>query len=406
VKWRDLFRRPTDHDRFAALVMRRAKERGWPHEIAYNRDEFRLDVGPKDAKVFLHNVFKDWSKADVKARQAEVDRIVATMFEIDDGDELDTALPQLLPTIRNRRELESYWLDPSTGIERGHWSGAYRPLCDALAISLAIDRPRSLAHVGSRLLSKWGVPFDALLERAILNLREISPASFAREPEGFYVSHYEDSYDCSRLLIPEIFDLLSLNGEPVAVAVARQGLVVAGSNDTSGLLAMARFVEEQLEKATRPVSYLPLVRKNGGWVAFDPVEPALALLRDLHTKQARWDYASQHEVLQEYCTRTSRDVFVADLQISRHGERTYSIATWGDGVRTLLPRTDAVAVFRGERFFVRYWDDFWSICGDVLVDEGLYPVRFLTPEALDSGRLDRLEHEFARPDWLPPTKGA
>lgn len=310
--------------------MRRARERGWPHKITYDRGDFRLDVGPKDAMVFLQNVFKDWSKADADGRRIEVDRLVSTMLENlenDEGDELDKVLPLLLPIIRNRRELESYWLNPSLGMDQARWSGAYRPLCDAIAVGLAIDRPSSLVHVDSRRLSQWGVPFDTLLDRAILNLRAISPASFEREPGGFYVSHYEDSYDCSRLLTPEMFDLLSLNGDPVAIAVARNGLVVAGSKDSSALLAMARFVEQQLEEATRPTSNVPLVRTNGQWVIFDPVEPELEPLRDLRAKQAIWDYDAQTEVLQEHCERTNRDVFVASVLAKRYGGRICGIAT-------------------------------------------------------------------------------
>lgn len=408
MKWIDLFRRPTERDRFAELVIRRAKERGWPHKITYDRDDFRLDMGVGDAKLFLQNGYNEWVKGDATTRPRDIERLISTIFEIDNADDLAAALPLLLPIVRNRRELESYWLDPSSGFERGSWTGAYRPLCDAIAVGLAIDRPNSLALVGAKYLETWGEPFETLLNRAVLNLRAISPAKFERDEGGFYISQYDDQYDCSRLLLPELLDLLSLKGDPVAIAIARNGMVVAGSMDTRALLAMGRFVEEKLEEATRPISYLPLLRKHGAWVVFNPVEPELAPLRDLRAKQTLWDYEFQREALERHFGHIKRDVYVAKIDARRYDEGIYGIATWGQGVQALLPRTDAVAIFSGKDgpFFIRSWEHFWSVFGDVLADDGLYPYRYLTPPTIDEARLSRLQREFAEPDWLPPLQSS
>ncbi len=407
VKLGDLLRWPTDKDRFAQKVIRRAKERGWPYPITYDSNDFRLDVGVKDAKFFLHNIYAAWTKADPAERPGEIDRCVSAMFEANrEIESLEEALPLLLPIIRNRRELECYSLNPSLGMESGKWTGAYQPLCETLAIGLAIDRPSSLALIDSRYLRQWEASFTNLLQCATMNLRERSPAKFQREPDGFYVSEYNDHYDCSRLLLPELFDLLSLNGDPVAIAVARQGMVVAGSRDTKALVAMARFAEEKIEGASRPVSMLPLVRQGRSWIRFEPTDPELETLRDLGAKQELWDYHEQRELLVPYCESKSRDVYVAKVEALKFDARVYGWTTWTQSLPTLLPRVDAVVINRGEgeRPLMRAWADFWSVCGDTLADEQLYPVRYLTPPAIDARRLERLARDFGLPSWLPAPK--
>lgn len=406
MKLRDFFRRPSDRDRFAQIVISRAARRGWPHKIVYDRDEFVLNVGgPKGMKFFLQNTYSEWLKAQAegRSREGEVDQLISAMFEAVAEDEtLEAALPHVLPVIRNRRELECYCVDPALNMEFGQWDSAYQPLCQALAVGVAIDRPSSLMVLDSKQLRHWGVPFARLLDRAISNLREKSPTLFERQPDGFYVSQYDDQYDCSRLLLPEIFGLLPLKGEPVAIAVARQGMVVAGSEDTNALLAMARFAEEQIEKATRPTSYLPIVWSGGAWSVFDPAEPELEPLRDLRAKQMLWDNENQREVLQAHYAKTGRELFVGKIQAHKFNGNVYTFATWAQSVETLLPRVDAVAVCRVDgRWVLRSWEDFWLVCGDLLVDEGCYPTRFRTPHSMSNERLERLESGFNQPTWLP-----
>ena len=197
-----------------------------------------------------------------------------------------------------------------------------------------------------------------------------------------------------------------MQGDPVAVAIARNGLVVAGSKDTKALLAMAAFVEQVLRDATRPIGFLPLIRKGKQWAAFDPVEVELAPLRELRAKQFLWDLELQREGLNEHFERTGRDVYVAQIDARRYDDGIFGIATWGQNAETLLPCTDAVALFRSkdEPVVVRSWDHFWTVFGDVLIDECVYPKRYLTPKVIDAERLNRLEREFPNPHWFTPKK--
>lgn len=399
----DLFRRRSDRDRFALGVIRRAKERSWPHKIEYDREKFCLRSGTDGATFYLENVYGDWIKNDADGKRADVDRVVSTMFEGSLPLDWESSSSLLLPAVRNRRALECQWLATEGKIERAWWDGAFVPLCDSLAIVIAVDRPTSIALIDNRKFGEWNRSFEQLMEHAVLNLRERSPTRFERHPSGFYFSQYGDQYDCSRLLLPELFDLLSLNGDPVAIPVTRDGLVVAGSNDVSALCAMARFVEDVIQESARATAYLPLILRDKAWSVFEAEGPALEPLRDLVAKQALWDYECQRELLQAHCEQTGRDVWVGKIEANKFGSRVYTFSTWTQGVTTLLPRTDAVAINPGEQgsWFIRTWDDFWSVFSDDLVDEGIYPSRFQTPARMTEKKLERLISEFGLPPWLP-----
>lgn len=396
--------RGSERDQLAQAIMRRAKERGWRHDIKYDRAKFSLHwgPGPDGATFHLDNVYADWRRGTADSRVADVERVVSTLFEGGDRSSLETALPQLLPTLRNRRELESLWMNPENGQKREWWDGAFMPLCDALAVGLAIDRPSSLVVVDNRRLGEWQASFPALMERAIMNLREKSPTLFQRDPDGFYISQYNDQYDCSRLLIPELFNLLSLDGDPVAIPVARNGLVVAGSRDMIALCAMAHFVEEQLDAATRPIAYLPLVLREKSWSVFEPDSPNLEPVRDLVAKQKLWDYECQRVDLQAHHTGNGREVFVGKIIAKKFGGKIYSITTWTETVQTLLPEADAVTIIRADgRWVMRSWGDFTCVCAELLTKQGLYPARFMTPHWMDEPRFERLLNDFKAPAWLP-----
>ncbi|MBP6011861.1 MAG: hypothetical protein KBA31_06500 [Alphaproteobacteria bacterium] len=268
------------------------------------------------------------------------------------------------------------------------------------------SNPASLMSLDSRHIGTFDVPFSTLLERAVLNLREKSVVLFVRDPGGFHLSQYNDLYDCSRLLVPHLFDLLSLNGDPIAVPLARNGLVVAGSKDVGALLAMAQFVEQQIETATRPIGYMPIILRDGEWRTFDLPEPELGPLRELVAKQRLWDYEIQREMIEAHFQKSQRDVYVGKLDAIKFEGRIISYTTWARNVLTLLPKADVVAIppERGGLALLRKWDDFFAVCGECLTDEGFYPTRYLTPPTMSEERLRRLEREFSIPEWWPPER--
>jgi hypothetical protein len=307
----DFLKAKTSEDRFAKQVMNGLSERGWSGNIQYDRKRFALIL---DGTVFfLHNVHREWSAVSPAQKAKELERTIAFILEPKTTDDFEQSAPRLLPGIRNRSAMVSQWLHPALGMDRDRYEGALRPFCDGLAILIAIDQPTAISLINQDTLAKWGRSLEEVLAIATTNLAGRSPPSFELMEGGFYVSCFEDQYDSSRLLIPQLFTELPLRGEPVAIATSRAGIVIAGAEDIDALNAMAAFVERRKEEETRPISNLPLILRGDEWRPFDCSGPDLAALDRLRAMQWLQDYADQKALLEPYLERAGRDVFVATL---------------------------------------------------------------------------------------------
>jgi hypothetical protein len=262
---------------------------------------------------------------------------------------------------------------------------------------LAIDQPTSIRILTEGDLAEWGLSFDTVLESALRNLEPKSPCRFEREDGGFYVSHFEDYYDPSRLLLPHLFAQLQLRGPPVAVAVTRYCVAVAARDDTAALNALAAFVDDELRHATRPISYTPLIFENGAWSPFAPEDPDLAAIRALSAKQWIWDYAKQQAALNEELAED--DLFVGTLDSSWDGDELVTWATWTEGVATLLPRADYLAITDLEMHLFRRWEDVEAVCGAFEAKGDHVPVRYFVNRWPDAAALAHLRREFRAPAW-------
>jgi len=295
----------------------------------------------------------------------------------------------------------SQWLDPALGMDRDHYEGALKPFCDGLAIVIAVDHPTAINLVNQDTIATWGRSLDELLAVATGNLAKRSTTKFERVDGRLYVSAFEDQYDASRLLIPGLFEELPLRGDPIAIAMSRSGIIVAGSEDIDALQSMASFVESRQEEETRPISNLPLVLRGGEWRQFDCSGPPFAALDRLRAMQWLQDYADQKMLLDPYFERIGRDVYVGKLNGIRVEDRIRTYATWTGEAISLLPEADVVVLTKDNmsRKMVRCWSDVVEQCGPLKLEPGLYPRRFLVETGPDEGawvRLSRCEH----PAWF------
>jgi len=404
----DFLKPKTDEDRFAQQVMKRLRDRGWSGGIRYERETFALTLdGGGIGRVFLHNIYREWSAVSSANRNSELDRAIAFIFERKTDDGFEQSAPLLLPAIRNRSGLVSQWLDPALETDTDPYAGALKPFCDGLVIVIAVDQPTAINLVNRNTITEWGRPLDDLLAIATANLRERSPARFERTEAGFYLSMFEDYYDASRLLIPELFEALPLRGDAVAIATSRSGIVVAGSQDIDALQSMAAFVEGGAEEETRPISNLPLVLRGGEWQPFDCSGPGLEALDRLRAMQWLQDYADQKMLLEKYHERIGRDIFVATLKGLKDGERIRTWTTWTSEAISLLPEADVVALVKdGACRMARRWSDVIEYCGPLKLEPGLYPRRYLVETGPDDEAWERLSR-CAHPDWFPkPSVGS
>lgn len=394
-----LFKRRDPKDDFAHRVMRRLKERGWPHEVRYERAEFALIVDERGAQLNLGRLFQEWRAHPKPERSTQLDRVIAPVLESRMGDSYEEAAPRLLPVVRSLTELQAGLMEgepPAIEV----WQD-YRMLVSPLAAILAVDLPNTTALLPKERAAEWGYSSDELMAIALENLIARSPVRFTLQDGGFYLSDYPDGYDASRLLLPELFLALQLPGDPVAVAVQRNKVVVAGSEDPEALAAMAAFVVEDFAATTRPLSYQPLILRDRNWLAFDP-EPAaqLAAVRELSRRQHLWDCDIQTPRLELYLGHLGEDVFVAPLEVTALDDAPYTWSSWTENVPALLPRADGLGLTTadGRRLF-RTWDAIEAVCGPFTQDERFHPPRHRAPPWPSGEAWRRLEAEFPTPDW-------
>ena len=224
-------------------------------DVDYDRDRFCLS---QEGELVLHlgNAYHEYRSAPESCRDEVLKSWTSAWFlsQRKFPELYEDAAYDILPAVR---ELD-YCTTLCAGIH------AYRPLTDHHAVHLVYDWPQAMMDISQECLGKWGVDFTEAYEKALENLRRIdSSPGFTRQIRGLYVSTFNDNYDTSRILLPEIVSALELQGDPVVLLPNRTTLLVAGADDADGLAAMA---ESAMAIADKPRfrSGIPLRFIDGG----------------------------------------------------------------------------------------------------------------------------------------------
>jgi hypothetical protein len=395
VKLFDLFRSDSERDRFAKLITGRLMKAGYPRP-SYDSQAFKLSV-PGGADIWLWNAMKAWKRAPKNSKEREIEVLLGSLAEGEELEPFETLSAKLLPMVRSRAQLAAWTIDPEVAMDG--LADVTAAFCESMAIGIGIDRPSSIQHVGGNQLTGWSRSFDEALSIAIENIRSRSPCKFERMDGGFFLSDYGDFWDASRILLPHLFEQLDLAGDPVAVVMEREAVVVAGSDDRAALNAMAEYVEAELPQADRPVSYRPIMLHQGAWRPMDTSRDGLEALDRLRALEILSNCQLQQKVLEDHLHRQGRDVYVALVDGIRCEGRlkTYSVTT---DVDTLFAEVDAVGLeLPGDRRFAVSWRDFVAICGPFQLEPDVFPDRFL----MRWGTAQRREEQLAQCEpvsWL------
>jgi len=254
----DFLRRDRPDD-LGRAVTRRLAERGLSGR--YDADRFTVSV-EGGADLYLGNLYGFWAPASRAQRLKEIDRLIVTLTEEDEDHSWEASSSLLRPMIRP--------LIVSGPLSDEPAALPARPFVGDLQVYLGVDRPDRTLYVDQTLLKAWGRSFDEAYEVALENLRNGEGYSFAPIARGVWVSGGSDWNEPALLLLPEFIRELDLAGDPVAVPVSRQYLIVAGSEDEDALGAMAGFVAEALADEPQPFPAEPIVFKDGAWRPYEP----------------------------------------------------------------------------------------------------------------------------------------
>ncbi len=131
---------------------------------------------------------------------------------------LDLVCERVMPRLRNFQDIQHHCL------RRQFF---YRPVANDAVLHFVVDTGESMVVIDADQAKRWGVSFDALEDRSMANLRDltarhdggtmdlIGPHFSFEESEGYSPEFimgniaYDDCYDASRLLLPGLHAALA-----------------------------------------------------------------------------------------------------------------------------------------------------------------------------------------------------
>jgi hypothetical protein len=258
----------------------------------------------------------------------------------------------------------------------------FRRLTSAIAAWLVYDGDHNTRRITTPQLVRWGVSFDDAFDVALINLRRRSEKAFVELAPGLYCSDWADTCDTSRILLTDIIAALPVRGAPVVMTPNRDVLLVTGWEDQEGLCKMVRSAKMVLTNP-RPLGADALLLEEDEWQDYVPntAEQSGIELMELQEEQANICYGDQKGLLDKIYERTGEDIFVASHAVRREGPSGHfidSVATWTEGVDTLLPRAKSLILLqpKNHRMIISPWDAVVDVAQALLVPMGWWSERF------------------------------
>jgi uncharacterized protein YtpQ (UPF0354 family) len=378
----DRFFGPPSEDKFAKIMTRALRRAGDDRETTYDKAEFRL-LHSKDGKAAgvtnLRNLYTEYCNAPKSARDALLARTCKGLLNsMEIPDDFDDVRPDLLPTVRTRSMLDVLRLDAE--IAGGQSIDVpWLPLTDHLVVCLVYDLPSSMRFVSQENLDTWGVTLDEAVEVARKNLEE-HECSVMALGEKLFILENGDAYDGTRILMTDLIGRFELAGEPIALPITRDCLMVAGSQDIEGLNLMLALAQEKTGNA-RPLCPIPIHLVDEKWESW--LLPSNHVhfhkFKELELSYLASQYGDQKHLMDKRNEMVEHDVFVASFTVTQRGENLRSFGVWSKTVTTWLPKTDYVALYDPETQQSHFvpWQTLQEIAGDLMKPLDYYPPRFL-----------------------------
>lgn len=333
--------------RFAAEVLAAIRAKGvdsaWIDEEHF-AVAFQRTAGDEPARLFLHNIFDEYSREDRADRRGYVARVVETISGVTEmPDRSEEVRSQLRPVLR----LATYDL----GRQRDDQPLVSRPFLPHLREFVVVDQPDSMTYVTRGRLEDWAVSEAEVFDQARENLsgeRELprpaadGPAVVAFEDDG-------DGYVVSRLL--EDGWLASkrdwVGGRPVAFIPDHNTLILM-ADDPEHVAEQTAAIVRDFDSIARAISPVPYTVDGTGAVIPYPASaehPAATAVANATVVLAAAAYAPQTEFLTKQFAQAGNHTAVADLMYYwRPDGSALSVASWTEGPRTLLPSADYLAL--------------------------------------------------------------
>jgi len=399
-----LLNRAPSQDEFAALVIRRLAKNGLV-DIEYSSEKFSLRVKGASASgtIFLYNAYQNYCAAARREKNAVLSRYLNSFSATHEfPDDFDSVRPYLMPVIRDYRyaSLAQLAVDANNGAKQKPL--AERPFAVQLSLGLAYDTEHTIQHFTVEKMAAWGVGIDVAFAAAVENLRDrTAPDGFKRIGNGVYSGEWGDYYDAARMTLLDFFYRLDLNGSPVVFVPNRNALLVTGIYDQAGIGFILKHGGDSHIKESYPLSPNLYILNDSKWEYYEPKEISLRnQLASIQKQREVLDYGQQERWLNIIYEREKIDVFVAGCGVYQRDDGSFfTRCVWSNGVDSLLPKTDIVAIFinPGERDGVPLdvlmisWDNLQSKAGELLeAEDDLEPRRYRARVFPDASKIEAL----------------
>jgi hypothetical protein len=213
---------------------------------------------------------------------------------------------------------------------------------------------------------KLGFSVEELEELALANLKRIhAKGHFEEASPGVWKGEFGDDFAAERILLPDVFDELTLDGDPIVFLPSDDTLIVLGANDHDALTAA-------FSMATETALEFAIVRKSGRWQPFVGEGPHAETQEHRVLFHLGPAYALQEKHLPKDAPPRS--------EFRVHVSAGFSITTWKKGTRAWLPVTSAIELDDGTGNLVAAnWADIVGLVPDALEQvPDVWPERYET----------------------------
>jgi len=368
---------------FASDIIKIYYDKGFDGEFTWDKKTsvLKFDNG---RILSLKNMYEENKHLSQNEIQDFIDRFIQSEEDAEAELDWDVAKENIYPRVKTQSEIAIRNLYfRSIGAKDDILGSDLCPLGADLVYELVLDSDVNITTITNEQLDKWEISPADTNTLALQNFKAVSTDSFEEVSPGLYRSTWEDSYDASRIVFPELLAKHVSKGDLVAAIPTRDVLIFTGSNDEAGLAAFTDLLREYYD-AQRYISFRPYIFSNNHWDFYYPASDhdLFPLFNQLHLSAIKGDYDEQKELLEEVFEKEEHDVFVASYSVLQpdDSDEFFSWATWSEGVPTYLPKTNLVALLReqGDDLetigFVK-WEQLVEHCQSIMQKTDYDPLR-------------------------------
>ncbi|WP_432827758.1 hypothetical protein [Dactylosporangium sp. CA-092794] len=396
--------RGTPHDRFARRVLTAMRDAGVA-QARYLPEQFAIEVrrdpaATSPAIAYLGNLYRECERTGRAERR---ERIAAFLEAVIYNPGAPSSWTDVAPLLRPLLRTVTFGM----GVQGTAPRPLRRPAWPYVAEFVVVDQPTSIMYVTGKQAQEWGVPESTVFDRARRNMDELAARTAGADDPGdmpgpralIRMVETGDAYWASHLFVDGWLagQRLRLGGRPLMFVPDTTGalLVTLGAGDTpDGMGKLFELVETEYREAARPITPMAFTVDDTGAVVpylAPPGDPMYELTHRTEVLAASAEYGAQARHL-------ISEAFVAACTVAQRPDGSvFTVASWADGVDTLLPRADYVALASdgADPFFVA-WD---AVAREVDLEPepDLVPERFRLREWPHPGVVERLRNVATRP---------